>query len=212
MVTGLDFILVVFLLISALLAMVRGVTREVLSIVSWLAAAAGAIVIYPRFRDLARVYLQPDWLADAALIGGSFFVILILVSLITVRISDMILDSRIGALDRSLGFVFGLGRGLLLAVIAILFLNWFIPPDKQPNWIAQARSKPMLDDFGQSLINALPEDPESEIFNTLKKRIQQDSRAEPDEPQPAEVANRGYASGERRGLNQLLESTHAAGN
>ena len=32
---------------------------------------------------------------------------LIVVSIITVKISDLILDSRIGAIDRTLGFVFG---------------------------------------------------------------------------------------------------------
>lgn len=210
MVTGLDFILIVFMLISALLAMVRGVTREVLSIVSWIAAAIGTILLYPRLRDFARGQLQPDWLADAALIGGSFFIILVLVSFITIRISDMILDSRIGALDRSLGFVFGLGRGFLLAVIAIMFLNWFIPAERQPGWIAQARSKPILDNAGDSLVGLLPEDPEADLFKTLRDRIQQDSRAVPKAEGEAEVADRGYGQGERQGLDQLLESTDAA--
>ncbi len=48
---------------------------------------------------------------------------LIVVSIITVRISDMILDSRIGALDRNLGFLFGLARGLLIIVVAFLFFG-----------------------------------------------------------------------------------------
>lgn len=210
MITGLDFLLVVFMLISAVLAMVRGFTREVLAILSWIAAAIGTILLYPRFRDLAREQLQPDWLADAALIGGVFFLILILVSFVTIRISDIILDSRIGALDRSLGFVFGLGRGFLLAVIAIMFLNWFIPVNRQPGWIAEARSKPVLDNAGETLVGMLPEDPEADLFNTLKDRIQQDSRAPAENPAPqAEVADRGYGTGERQGLNQLLESTDA---
>ena len=45
-------------------------------------------------------------------VAGVFIATLIVVSIITVRISDMILDSRIGALDRTLGFLFGLARGL----------------------------------------------------------------------------------------------------
>ena len=52
------------------------------------------------------------------MIGGVFLVTLLIVSVITVRISDMILDSRIGALDRTLGFLFGLGRGLIIVVVA----------------------------------------------------------------------------------------------
>jgi len=38
---------------------------------------------------------------------------LLIVSIITARISDMVLDSRVGALDRTLGFLFGLGRARL---------------------------------------------------------------------------------------------------
>ena len=39
----------------------------------------------------------------------------------------MVLDSRIGALDRTLGFLFGLGRGLIIVVVAFLFFAWLVP-------------------------------------------------------------------------------------
>ncbi len=52
-----------------------------------------------------------------------FLLTLLVVSIITVRISDMILDSRVGALDRTLGFLFGLGRGLIIVVVAFLFFR-----------------------------------------------------------------------------------------
>ena len=39
----------------------------------------------------------------------------------------MILDSRIGALDRTLGFLFGLARGLLIVVVAFMFFSWLVP-------------------------------------------------------------------------------------
>ena len=59
--------------------------------------------------------------------------------MITVRVSDMILDSRIGALDRTLGFLFGLGRGLIIVVVAFLFFTWLVPrPASRPG--AQAKS------------------------------------------------------------------------
>ena len=61
------------------------------------------------------------------MIGGVFLGTLLIVSIITVRISDMVLDSRIGALDRTLGFLFGLGRGLIIVVVAFLFFDWLVP-------------------------------------------------------------------------------------
>ena len=55
-----------------------------------------------------------------------FLITLIVVSYITMRIADFIIDSRVGALDRTLGFVFGAARGILLLVVALLFFNWLV--------------------------------------------------------------------------------------
>ena len=45
-------------------------------------------------------------------------------------------DSRVGALDRTLGFVFGAARGILLVVVAMLFFNWLVAAPQQPDWVA----------------------------------------------------------------------------
>ena len=71
-----------------------------------------------------------------AAIGGIFVVTLIIVSIITVKVSDLILDSRIGALDRTLGFLFGAARGFLICVIGWVFLNWLLQ-GKNPEWAGE---------------------------------------------------------------------------
>ena len=106
-ISWLDIILIAIMLISGFLAMLRGLTREVLSILSWAVAALATLFIFPMYQAQARTYIEPPILADAALAAGVFLVVLIVVSLITMRISDKVLDSRIGALDRTLGFLFG---------------------------------------------------------------------------------------------------------
>ena len=121
--TWLDIILIVIMLVSACLAMMRGLTREVLSIVAWASAGFGAFFLYEPLLPLAIQYIQPDNLAKGVLIGGSFFVILIVISLLVILVTEILLESRIGALDRTLGFIFGLGRGLLLVAVAFLFFN-----------------------------------------------------------------------------------------
>ncbi len=78
------------------------------------------------------------------MIAGVFIGTLIVVSIITVRISDMILDSRIGALDRTLGFLFGLARGLLIVVVAFLFFTWLVPDKQRPDWVSGAKSLTVL--------------------------------------------------------------------
>ena len=83
-------------------------------------------------------------MATGAVIGGVFLVTLLIVSIITVRISDMILDSRIGALDRTLGFLFGLGRGLIIVVVAFLFFAWLVPAASSPTGSSNAKSLEVL--------------------------------------------------------------------
>src|ERR1700744_5097009 len=103
----LDLGLIAVVLVSALLAMLRGFTREVLAIASWGAAAAAAIYLHPLVLPYVKPYLSKDGIALGLAAASVFFITLVLVSLITVKLSDAILDSKVGALDRSLGFVFG---------------------------------------------------------------------------------------------------------
>jgi membrane protein required for colicin V production len=166
----LDLIVLGIVLISALLAMVRGFTREVLSIASWAAAAAATLYFLPDVRDWARatLNLQPEILADVIAGAGIFLITLLLVSLVTMRLSDFILDSRVGPFDRALGFLYGGARGLLLAVVAFLFFNWLVPERSQPSWVVDSASKPLLESTGESLLAMLPEDPEATILKQLK--------------------------------------------
>ncbi|HEX2512532.1 MAG TPA: CvpA family protein, partial [Xanthobacteraceae bacterium] len=168
-ITFLDLILLVVMLISAMLAMIRGFMREVLSIAAWALAAIATVYSYARLLPLAKQYFNNDIVAAGAVIGGVFLGTLLIVSVLTVRISDMILDSRVGALDRTLGFLFGLGRGLIIVVVAFLFFAWLVPPRTQPSWVANAKSRVVLQSTGDWLISLLPDDPESTILRRLKR-------------------------------------------
>lgn len=177
----LDLVVLGVVLISALLAAVRGVTREVLAIVAWVTAAAAAWFLHPILLPFARQYLTNPTVALVAAIGGIFIVTLIIVSIITVRVSDLILDSRIGALDRTLGFVFGAARGLLICVIGWVFLAWLVQ-GKMPEWASSAKSRPMLQSTGDALIAMLPDNPEGLLKQIRRPRPE----GEPAEP-PAET-------------------------
>lgn len=166
-ITLLDGILIAITLFSAIVAMVRGFSREVLSVASWVAAGAAAFFFYPSVTPLIKPYIDSDTIAQVAAAGIVFLVTLIVVSLITMRIADFIIDSRIGPLDRTLGFLFGAARGILLVVVGVLFFNWLVAAN-QPPWIAEAKSKPLLDSLGQSLINMLPDNPDTSIIDRLK--------------------------------------------
>src|SRR5262249_41787520 len=143
-------------------------TREVLALASWGAAAAAAFYLHPMVLPYVKPYITKDVLALAAAAAAVFFVTLIAVSLVTIKLSDFILDSRVGALDRSLGFAFGALRGLILCVIAFVFFNWLVPLQTQPEWVKSARMRPLLQATGDELMAVLPEDPEG-LLDKLKK-------------------------------------------
>ncbi len=164
----LDLALIGIVLVSALLSMVRGFTREVLAIASWAAAFAAAYYFYPQLLPYAKQYIHKDALALAATVAAIFFVTLIVVSIVTVRLSDAILDSKVGPLDRTLGFVFGAARGFALGVIAFLLFNYLVPQKAQPEWVATARTRPVLQATGEDLIAMLPEHLASSVLKVLQ--------------------------------------------
>ena len=168
-ITLLDIILLMVMLISGLLAMIRGFMREILSIGAWGVAAVVTLYSYSRVLPMAKQYFTSDTVAAAVSVGGVFLATLLIVSIITARISDMVLDSRVGALDRTLGFLFGLGRGLVIVVVAFLFFAWLVPDRSQPEWVRSAKSKLVLQNTGQWLMSMLPDDPESTILKRLKR-------------------------------------------
>lgn len=167
-ITILDGIVLAVTLFSAVLAMVRGFSREILSVVSWVAAAAAAVYFYPALMPYASKYTQSHTIAMIGSVALIFLVVLIVISVITMRIADFIIDSRIGALDRTLGFLFGAARGLLLVVVAMMLFNWLVTPSQQPKWVSEAKSKPLIDSLGKKLANMLPENADSKLFNRLR--------------------------------------------
>lgn len=186
----LDLAVITVVLVSGMLALLRGFTREVLAILSWVAAAAAAYFFYPLALPYIKPYVSKDEIALAASVASVFFVSLIAVSLVTVKLSDVILDSKVGALDRTLGFLFGAVRGALLAVVAFVFYSWLVPETNQPEWIKDARAKPFLTAGGEKLREMLPDDIDSLVAKIKAKKgaptnEEPPADVEPDKIQPA---------------------------
>ena len=212
-ITILDLVLLGVMLISGLLAMVRGFMREILSIAAWGAAAIVTLYSFSKLLPTAKTYFNNDTIAAAVVVGGVFIGTLIVVSIITVRISDMILDSRIGALDRTLGFLFGLGRGLIIVVVAFLFFAWLVPGSKQPDGVKNAKSLEVLNKTGEWLQALLPQDMDNYLSQWFKKRPKGDEDS-PDAPgqrsdssSPDTTGSVPYPRADRTDMRQLIDAT-----
>lgn len=197
----LDLAVITVVFVSGLLALLRGFTREVLAIVSWVAAAAAAYFFHPLALPYIKPYIAKDELALVASVAAVFFVALVLVSLVTVKVSDLILDSKVGALDRTLGFLFGAVRGALLAVVAFVFYTWLVPDANQPDWVRNARAKPFLEAGGEKLREMLPDDIDALVAKIKAKKdlpaVEEPAAdVEPDKAPQGETAPPPDAQGE----------------
>jgi membrane protein required for colicin V production len=155
-ITYLDAALIAVCFISGLLAMYRGFSREILSIVSWVVAAAAVLYFVLFHKPFAQEMAQQmgTQVAVAQIVVGAviFLIVLIVVHLITARLADTVLDSRVGMIDRILGFIFGVARGFILIVIPYMFYEAFFPdPNTQYPWVREAKSLPYIKGTGDSL-------------------------------------------------------------
>lgn len=170
MLTAFDVGVGILVLISAVLATARGLTREVLSLLTWAGSAVIAIWMWQYHPEIARGYIQEEIVADVATVAVTFIVALIVLHLITMRIADMVVDSKIGPLDRTLGFIFGAVRGILIAVVLVIFGQWLLG-ENLPDWAAESRTLPTLNSFGDGLINALPDNLENQVNEILQRGV-----------------------------------------
>ena len=157
-----DLIVFVLLLLSGGLAFARGFVREVLAIGSWIGAALVTRFAFPYVSPIARETFNSetvtgflrgfgygeahrDLLADIA--GGIvvFVAAMVVLSILSTIIARIVQGSALSAVDRSLGFLFGLLRGGLVICLFYLLLAWLIPDrGDRPQWIEQARTLPLL--------------------------------------------------------------------
>ncbi len=214
-ITFLDFILLGIMLVSGLLALARGFTREVLSLVAWGASAVAAYfaIKQPGLVEFAKTnipYLNTEILAQIAVGAAAFLIVLIIVSIISVKISDYVVDSAAGSFDRTLGFIFGVARGFVFVVIAYLFYGWLVPVDKQQAWVRDAYSLPMVTSAGEGLLAFMPPDIAETLSSTALQAPAPGGDAPATSAQPPEAPETGYQTNESQRLENLIEGTGGA--
>ncbi len=114
-------------LVSAVLAYNRGVTREALAIGGWVVAGLAAFYFAPMVSPLvleipvvANILRSSCTLTVLASFAIVFAASLLILSIFTPVLSSAVQDTILGPIDRALGFLFGIARGVLL--IGVLYL------------------------------------------------------------------------------------------
>ena len=217
--TFVDLLTIALVGLSMILAIWRGFIWETLSIFSWAAAIIASVYLgAPAAHYLAHMISTP-WLAYVAGYALVFFVVLIPISLASRRLSAGVKDSPIGILDRLLGAVFGLVRGLAVVGALYLIFTAFIPVSHQPKPLHDARLLPLIQSSAQVLTSLAPMEWEG-IGGWLHKHEGEPSpvqnarnvlHAPPRATAGHKHAESPYGVADRRALDRLIEASGSGG-
>ncbi len=214
----LDIIVIAVVLISGLFAFARGFVKEALSVAAWVGAALAALYGLPYAAPLAERFLPRGPVAEAAAALALFLVSLIVLSLVTSSIAGRVKESSLSAVDRTLGLVFGLVRGLVLVCLLYIALSWALPAgsQQQPGWIADAKTLPLLANGAERLRALVPA-----AYRARAQATAEDTRRAAEQMneaasamralstprQPANGHDRGtpYSVDDQRDLNRLIQ-------
>lgn len=214
-----DIAVGVVLLLSGLLALSRGFVHEVLSIGSWVGAAFAALYGFPYVRPYARDLIATEFIADIVAGAGTFIIALIILTIVTKLIAETVQGSALNPLDRSLGFVFGLLRGVIIVCLLYGAIEWMLPADKQPTWMRDAKSMPLIEQGTDFLISLVPSDAAEKIANEaeaqrdkannaieLQKTFEKILTPEAKKDKTSLPIPQGYDQQERKDLDRLIRN------
>lgn len=221
-----DLVVVAVLAISGLLAFARGFIRETLSIGAWVGAAAATIYGFPLAKPIASNYIPNELLANVVTGVVIFVVTLGVLAALSHMLSRNVRDSALGAVDRSLGLLFGLVRGAVLICVAWLLFAFLTSPEDRPDWITEARTLPLVTAGAEVLASLLPDgtiERGAEMVDEAGRQVEKEAAAEaarrgfsqPGKPvapesegsaNPAAPPNAsGYKDQERQDMNRMIQ-------
>lgn len=178
-----DVIVLAVLLISALIAFIRGFIRETLTILGvggGLAAAYfGGPVAAPLIKGWLGVkegtpperlfgFIPYDILGDVLSYGVIFISIVIILSIVSHILAESVRAVGLGAVDRGLGVLFGLARGLLVLAVLYLPVHLSLDDETKASWFTGSKTQPMLETMADALAEYMPDSTVKKIQDTVK--------------------------------------------
>lgn len=131
--TGFDFVVLAIVAVSGLLGLLRGLLKEVLSLVAYALAFVAAIWWGPTVYGWLSTLIETTVLRMGVAYAAVFIVVLLAVGLVNMTLSALIRTTGLTPADHGLGGLFGLLRGLLI-VLVLVALAGYTPLPKEQWW------------------------------------------------------------------------------
>ena len=154
----LDVVVITVLLLSGLIGYFRGLVKEVLSLATWVGAVLVTLYAFSHAQPYVRQVISVQIVADIITGVGLFLVTLIVLTLVNHTLSGRVKDSVLSALDRGLGFLFGLVRGALLVCVAYIAATWAWTEGDLNPYFRDARTLPMVKQGAAIIVRFIPKE------------------------------------------------------
>ena len=195
--TTFDIIALVVLGASAVIGLIRGFVREVVTVVAFIAAAVAAFFALRFVGPFARDAVSPPWLGSVLALLGVFLVVYLVVRIAGGKLTRSVQQSSLSSLDRAGGVGVGLLRGLVAMGIFYLLFSMITPADRVPAWVGGAVSWPLARQSGQLLARFAPDGMSAARgVGPMLQRAVSDEPAPLDDPDAAAGSASASSSGE----------------
>jgi membrane protein required for colicin V production len=180
-----DYTLIAVILVSVLIGLFRGLIREVMALVVWVAAFWVAFV----FADKGEALLAPTVDLPSARLAIAFallfLAVLLLGSIINYLLGQLIEKTGLSGTDRFLGMFFGAARAMVL-VLSLVLLSGLTPVPNDP-WWQESKLLPRFQVLAQWSTQYLPEKYQGYFdYRSDPELIEQSSTGDNTSPEPQE--------------------------
>lgn len=163
-----DVVILILVGISALIALSRGLIKEVLSIIGWVLAVMAVIYLLPLVTPFAGKYIESPAMAAVAASFAIVILFFIIWILLTGSLIGKVRKSKLSSLDRILGLFFGIFRAFLLIVLFYILINWMVPLEKQSDVLTKSKYYNLAGTFAQPIEALIPQDTLEKIREKTK--------------------------------------------
>lgn len=154
--TAFDYVILGIVLVSGLLGLLRGLLKEVFSLLAYLLSFLAAIWWGPALIPMLARYIDQAVLTVGLAYFLVFIISLLILGLLNKTIAALVDVTGLGSADRGLGFLFGVVRGVVLVLILVLIAGWSALPHE--TWWIESNFAHLAVDGVRQLKLWLPED------------------------------------------------------
>lgn len=229
-----DLVILGVLLVSAVFAFLRGFIREVLTILGVVGGLAASLAFGKQLVPLMNQWLGVDpnaeepqkfmdivpypVVADVLAYGSIFLIVVIVLSLVSGFLAGWARTIGLGAIDRTLGVIFGIARGVLVLAVLYLLPYLLFEPEARKEWFKDSRMIVYIEQTSAWLAEFLPDsvkntdssnvgDKANELTKATRDKLKDLDllKGEENEAPKAAPAEEAYDNDQRRDMQELIQ-------